>query len=94
MATTAYPRAARVNRRRERRATARSALRALALLLLLLAPWLPWLWHKVYSWLSATAVPALDKYHWLWPVVILLVLLPPISTIGDLIARRRSPARR
>ena len=67
---------------------------ALALLLLLLAPWLPWLWQKVYSWLSATAVPALDKYHWLWPVVILLVLLPPISTIGDLIARRRSPARR
>ena len=65
-------------------------LLALALLLLLLAPWLPWLWHRVYPWLSGTAVPALDTYHWIWPVVLLLVFLPPASAVGDMLRRRRS----
>ena len=65
---------------------------ALAVVLLLFAPWLPWLWGKVYPWLHETAVPALNTYRWLWPVVLLLVLLPPASAVGDLIRRRRSPA--
>lgn len=78
--------------------TAIDALRillALALLLLLAAPWLPWLWQHVYPWLSGPAVKGIDKHHWIWPVLLLLVLLPPASALGDLLRRRRSrPATR
>ena len=56
MATTAYPRAAQVNRRRERRGAGRSAIRALALLLLLAVVLYPLVWLVASSLKSPTEV--------------------------------------
>ncbi len=62
-------------------------LLALALLLLAAAPWLPVLDTRLFDWLGDVAVPWLGAHEWLWPLLVLLVLLPPASTAYDLIRR-------
>jgi hypothetical protein len=65
---------------------------ALGVVLLAAAPWLPFLSGHLYSWLDRTLVPWLHKERWAWPVIVLLVLLPPASTIFDWLRRRPAGA--
>jgi hypothetical protein len=64
-------------------------LLALAVLLIAATPWLPWLHHHVFSWLTDTGVPMIDKYKWAWPVLLFVLLLPPVTALTDLARRRR-----
>ena len=63
-------------------------LLALAVLLLAAAPWLPWLNERIFPWLSKTAVPSIDNNRWVWPVLLFLVLLPPLTSLSHLVKRR------
>lgn len=63
-----------------------------AILLLAAAPWLPWLRTTVFGWLTATAVPYMRDNKWPWTAFFLLVLLPPLTMLGSIMFRRRSPA--
>jgi patatin-related protein len=62
-------------------------LLALAVLLLAAAPWLPWLDERVFPWLKNTAVPAIDDYPWVWPVLLFLLILPSLTWLSDLAKR-------
>jgi patatin-related protein len=54
---------------------------ALAVALLAATPWLSWLDTRVFPWLTKTAIPWVQNHDWSWPVLLLLVLLPPITTM-------------
>jgi hypothetical protein len=43
----------------------------------------------VFPWLSGDAVPWIDRHRWAWPVLLFLVLLPPLTTVGELVWRLR-----
>jgi hypothetical protein len=84
------------------------ALRILLAILLIgiaAAPWLPWLDDRIFPWLEDTALPWLadtalpwvEHNPWVWPVVLFLILLPPLTAVVDLGRRlrgRKRPARR
>ena len=67
-------------------------LLALGLLLIAAAPWFPWLDGRIFPWLSETAVPWIDNHHWVWPVLLFFVLLPPLTAASDLVKRVRRPS--
>lgn len=64
-------------------------LLALLVLLLACAPWVSWLWPHVHAGLNS-GIHLIDRNHWTWPVLLLLVLLPPASAIGNLVRRNRA----
>jgi hypothetical protein len=66
---------------------------ALGVILLAAAPWLPFLSDHLYSWLDRTLVPWLHDERWAWPVIVLLVLLPPATTIFDWLRKRPAAPR-
>ncbi|MDX6230951.1 MAG: hypothetical protein QOI76_4341, partial [Frankiales bacterium] len=61
---------------------------ALGVVLVAAAPWLPFLNDHLYSWLDRSLVPWLDKEKWAWPVLILLILLPPATTVFSWLHKR------
>jgi patatin-related protein len=63
---------------------------ALALVLVASAPLFPWLWENILLWLRGTGIRFLRDYPWTWPVLVLLVLLPALSAIGDFMRHRKS----
>jgi hypothetical protein len=64
-------------------------LLALAVLLLAALPWLPRIGEPFFSWLSARASwSGVSSARWLWVALLLLVLLPPVTTVVDLLRRR------
>jgi hypothetical protein len=69
-----------------------SILLVLALLLVAAAPWLPWPGTRIFGWLSGTAIPAIADHGWLWPVLLFLILLPPVTTLIDLARGRKKAA--
>ena len=62
---------------------------AVAIGLIAAAPWLPYLHQHLFSWLSNTAVPFMDRHAWVWTAVFLLVLMPPLWMIAGEFTRRR-----
>jgi H+/Cl- antiporter ClcA len=54
---------------------------ALGVVLVAAAPWLPFLSDHLYTWLDRSLVPWLHRERWAWPVIVLLVLIPPATTI-------------
>lgn len=69
-------------------------LAALVVVFLATIPWLPWFHEHVFSWLSDTAIPWIAHNKWAWPTLLLLVLLPPVTTLGDWLRGRPKPARK
>lgn len=62
---------------------------ALGVVLLAALPWLPRIGAPFFGWLSARASwSEVTSERWLWVALLLLVLLPPVTTVVDL-ARRR-----
>jgi patatin-related protein len=61
-------------------------LLVLAVLLLAAAPWLS---TRFFPWLSNTVVPAMGDHPWVWPVLLFLVLLPPLTYLMDQAKRLR-----
>jgi hypothetical protein len=72
--------------------TASSALQvvlALTVVLLAAAPWLPWLDKHFFSWLRVTAIPWVQEEKWPWPMLLLLVVLPAITSLVGRLKQRR-----
>jgi patatin-related protein len=69
-------------------------LAALLVVFIAAIPWLPWFRTHVFSWLSDTAIPWIPDHKWVWPILFLLVLLPPITTLGDWLRARPKSARK
>ena len=69
-------------------------LAALMVVFLAAVPWLPWFHAHVFSWLSDTAIPWVAHNKWAWPTLLLLVFLPPVTTLGDWLRSRPRPARK
>jgi hypothetical protein len=65
-------------------------LAALLVVFLAAIPWLPWFGPRLFSWLSDTGIPWMADHRWTWPVLLLLVLLPPVTTLGDWLRTRRA----
>jgi uncharacterized membrane protein len=66
-------------------------LAALMVVFLAAIPWLPWFRVHVFSWLSDTAIPWIARNKWAWPTLLLLVFLPPVTTLGEWLRGRRRP---
>ncbi len=66
---------------------------ALALLVLLAVPWLPFLGDHLYSWLTKSLVPWLHREKWAWPVLVLLILVPPATTVLGWLTKKSKPAK-
>ena len=64
-------------------------LLALAVLLLAVSPWLKWLWPHVHTALR-NGVEVINDHKWSWPVLLLLVLLPPASSAVNVWRRFRA----
>ena len=62
---------------------------AVAIGLIAAAPWLPYLHQHLFSWLSNTAIPFMDRHAWVWTVLFLLVLMPPLWMLAGEFTRRR-----
>ena len=62
---------------------------AVAIGLIAAAPWLPYLHQHLFSWLSNTAVPFMDRHAWVWTALFLLVLMPPLWMLAGEFTRRR-----
>ena len=69
-------------------------LAALMVVFLAAIPWLPWFRVHVFSWLSDTAIPWIADHKWAWPTLLLLVLLPPVTTLGEWLRTRPKSARK
>ncbi|MDX6245240.1 MAG: hypothetical protein QOE76_2963 [Frankiales bacterium] len=63
---------------------------ALGVVLVAAAPWLPFLSDHLYTWLDRSLVPWLHRERWAWPVIVLLVLIPPATTIFGWLRGRAS----
>ncbi len=62
---------------------------AVAIGLIAAAPWLPYLHRHLFSWLTNTAVPFMDRHAWVWTALFLLVLMPPLWMLAGEFTRRR-----
>ncbi len=70
-------------------------LLAIAVVLLASAPWLPFLNDHLFSWLEQTFIPWLSREKWVWPVMVLILLIPPATTaIEGLTKTKQKTARR
>jgi hypothetical protein len=61
----------------------------LATLAVILAGLIPGLRDHVFPWLSLTAIPWLSAHGIVWAAIVLLVLLPPITTVIGVIQAHR-----
>lgn len=62
---------------------------ALAIGVIAAAPWLPYLHQHLFSWLTDTAIPFMDRHAWVWTAIFLFVLLPPLWMLAGEFTRRR-----
>ena len=65
----------------------------LAAVALILAAAIPLIRRHLFPWLENHALPWLSHHWWVWALLVLFVLLPPISTVVSLISGSRKKQR-
>lgn len=65
----------------------------IALLVLAFAPLIDLVWSHVTSWLEKTAIPGMHDHPWIWPVVLFVLLLPPLTLAADVVRGRTAYTR-